>query len=472
MILVVDLGTQSFRTTVLDRRGGVVFGWSRAIASHRDGVVAEQDAREWRAALADGLRAVREAGLTSEIEAATCAARLSGLVCLDGDGEPMRPAVLYADRRAAGQLAAIEATEEYRKSGWRAYAGDLLPQLAWLCAEEPGVYGRAERLLDATGYLNWLLTGRATLDRYTAFTCYAGAKERSLPETLFTKLGLATSKLGEVVEPGEWIGPVRAEWGLARARVISVSYDSAAAYLGSRLQESGDVLDISGTVTSVGVLSRERVVDPARRVFSIPYGDRWLVRGSTAMSGGVLEWARRALAFASFEVFDDAVRASPVGAGGARFLPYLAGARSPLWEPAACGVFHGLTAETTRADMARAVYEGLCFSVEHILQTMAMCGTEVGNIQMGGGLSRNGLLNQMKADVTGKRARPQVDAEVTTLGAASIAARALGWLGAADSYCEVGEVLEPDSGRHAHYVRAFEDYRQLAERLFSSTNCE
>jgi xylulokinase len=374
--------------------------------------------------------------------------------------------VLYADRRAAGQLAGIEATEEYQASEWRAYVGDLLPQLAWLRNEQSEIYARSARLLDATGYLNWLLTGRATMDRYTSFTCYAGAEERAMPATLFAKLGLEASKLGELVEPGEWIGPVREEWGLENARVISVSYDSAAAYMGSPLIEAGDALDISGTVTSLGVLCPRKIVDSERRVFSIPYGNMWLVRGSTAMSGGVLEWARRALAFAEFDEFDRTVSLAQPGATGALFLPFLAGARSPLWEPSACGVFHGLTAETSRPDMARAVYEGLCFSLQHIVETIESCSASVCTIQLGGGLSRNALLSQMKADVTGKCVRPQMDSEVTTLGAASVAARALGWLRPKESYCRLCAAFEPNAARHEQYRRAFERYRHVASRLF------
>ncbi|MEP7365232.1 MAG: FGGY-family carbohydrate kinase [Acidobacteriota bacterium] len=473
MILSVDLGTQSFRATVLDKAGREVYKWSRAIESNREGAVAEQNPEDWRAALFDALGAIAaQPGLAAEICAVTCCATLSGLVCLDGEGKPMRPAILYADRRPASQLAAIESLDEYRASGWRAYSGDFLPQLAWLRSEHPQVYAGAHRFLDATGYLNFLLTGRSTLDRYTAFTCYADPREQSLqaslPTPLFAKLNIETNKLGEIVAPGAWIGPVLPGFGLERARVVSVSYDSTAAYLGSRIAEPGDALDISGTVTSFGVLTARRTVDAKRRVFSIPFGDRWLVRGSTAMSGGVLEWARRVLAFQDFDEFDNAVSAATPGSGGVLFLPYLAGARSPVWEPSACGVFHGLSAQTSRADMARAVYEGLCFSLQHIIETIETCGAPAATIQLGGGLSRNSLLNQMKADVAGKRVRPQLDTEVTTLGSASIAARALGWLESEESFCKAGPPIEPDATRHQEYARSFASYRELVARLFGS----
>ncbi len=442
MILVFDLGTQSFRATLVDRDGRCQLAYSCPIETHRDGSIAEQDPVVWRGALKAALQNIDKPSVT----AINATATLSGLVCLDANDEPLRPAILYGDRRPAVQLPAIEASAQYQQSPFRAYSGDFLPQLHYLRDHEPSHFQNAKLLLDATGYLNYLLTGQPTLDRYTTLTCYGDPTGDFL-------------KLGRIVDPGAVIAPAL---DCAGAPVLSVSYDSAAAYLGSSLLEPGDALDISGTVTSFGVLTNDQIIDPQRRVFPIPYGDRWLLRGSTAMSGGVLEWARQTLFDGTFAEFDQAVLASPPGANGVTFLPFLAGARAPIWDPAATGTFHGLTAQTTRADLARAVYEGLCFSLQHIVETIEQLGASVSNTQLGGGLSRNALLNQMKADVTGRPVRPQLDTEVTTLGAASIAARALGWLPPGGSYCQPGPAIAP---KHSAYHQAFDRYKALLQKI-------
>ena len=85
----------------------------------------------------------------------------------------------------------------------------------------------------------------------------------------------------------------------------------------------------------------------------MPLHDRWLVRGSTAMSGGVLEWARRQLSIDDFDEFDSLIQQSTPGSRGVTFLPFLAGERAPLWNPHATGAWHGMTLSTGRADMAR-----------------------------------------------------------------------------------------------------------------------
>ena len=116
MILVIDLGTQSFRATVLDREGKRVSEFCRPISTYRDGMIAEQDARVWRDALQEAIGGID----MTAIRAVTASATLSGLVCIGDDGEPIRPAILYSDRRAAAQLPAIEASEEYQNSPYRA----------------------------------------------------------------------------------------------------------------------------------------------------------------------------------------------------------------------------------------------------------------------------------------------------------------------------------------------------------------
>lgn len=465
MILIFDLGTQSFRATVLDRKGHRHFEWSRPVTSNLKGNIAEQNPSDWKSALEDSFREILACDFAAQIQAITATGTLSGLVCLDENGDCLRPAILYSDRRAASHLPSIESHPEFQLSGWRAYSGDFLPQLCYLKNEEPHIYQRSKWLLDSTGYLNFLLTGKATLDRYTTYTCYSDAGAPELNPHLFHQLGIDRNKLGQIVHPGESLGTASQ---LNHAQVFSVSYDSAAAYLGSELNQPGDSLDISGTVTSFGVVSSSRLIDPARRVFSIPFQEKWLVRGSTAMSGGVLEWARKNLFDQEFDQLDLAVTASPPGANGVTFIPYLTGARAPLWDPSACGVFYGLSAQTNRADMARAVYEGLCFSLQDIIFTIHDCGTRVNHISLGGGLSQNPLLNQMKADITGKVVYPYVDQEITTLGSATIAARHLGWLNSEESFFRKGAAVHPQTEHQERYQAAFDRYQKLVRQLFVS----
>ncbi len=118
--------------------------------------------------------------------------------------------------------------------------------------------------------------------------------------------------------------------------------------------------------------------------------------------------------------------------------------------------------------MARAVYEGLCFSLQDIILTIRDCGTEVNHISLGGGLSQNSLLNQMKADITGKVVYPYVDQEITTLGSATIAARHCGWLKFEESFFRKGAAIHPQKEHQEKYQSAFDRYHKLVRQLFVS----
>lgn len=480
LILLVDLGTQSLRATVLDRAGRRVFSRSLPVSTSTNGAWQEQNPTEWREGMLHLLAAVgADRNTAGRIRAIAACGTLGGVVAVDPHGRPMRPALLYSDPRASAFTGMIEATSYFRElqrqTGWRSFGGDLLPQALWLARHEPEVYAGARLLLDSTGYLNSVLTGRATLEMYSGYSCYAWPGTPGAPAALLNELDLDSSRFGLPVASGDRLGTlcpeIASEAGLPECPVISIPYDSMTAYLGAGLWESGDALDISGTVTSFGVLHPDPVIDRERRVYSFPLPDssNWLVRGSTSASGSALEWAKREFVGDGFEAFDGLVHASPPGANGVLFLPYLAGERSPLWNASARGVFFGMTGSTTRADMARAVYEGLCFSLRHIQAVMRSNRVAIGKVRLTGGLTQNSLLNRIKADVTGKTLLALRDHEMTTLGAASIVGRSLGWYAdareASASLLVTSEEYNPDPARTAIYEQQFRMYVELSERL-------
>ncbi len=479
-ILLIDLGTQSLRATVLNRSGERVFSKSLPVSTCRQGACHEQDPTEWRAGIMELLGAVgAERDLAGSIRAIAACGTLGGMVAVDGHGGPLRPAILYSDQRPSACIGEIEATayfeELQRQTGWRVFGGDLLPQALWFAREEPDVYGRAQFLLDSTGYLNFVLTGQASLENYSGYGCYAQPYSPGVPAGLLRRLGLEPTRFGTAVEAGDRIGRLRPEVasqvGLPECSVFSIPYDSMTAYLGAGLCETGDALDISGTVTSFGVLHPAQVIDCERRIYSIPLpaNPNWLVRGSTSSSGSALEWARREFLGDGFGAFDGLVAASSPGANGVLFLPYLAGERAPLWNAGARGVFFGITGSTTRADMARAVYEGLCFSLRHIQSVMQANQVPIGKVKLTGGLSQNRLLNTIKADVTGMTLLALQDHEMTTLGAASIVGRALGWYAdereASAALLTVEKEYEPNPAHASLYDHQFGMYKELADRL-------
>jgi xylulokinase len=478
-LLIIDLGTQSMRANVFDRSGRVHWHHAQPLSIDRAGERCEQDPADWERVLRHILLTVgSQPGLADGLKGIAATGTLAGLVCLDAAGVPLRKAILYADGRPAVQVAEIEAHPEFapirEQTGWRATVGDFLPQVAYLRQCEPDHYTRSRWLLDSTGYLNHLLTGRAAVDAFTLFSCYS--LTGAFPHRLLAALGIDESKLGTPMRIGQSIGLLRPEWcreyGLPPCPVFSIPYDSASAYLGADLRRPGEALDISGTVTSFGVLHRRQVQDRERRIYSLPYEHLWLVRGSTAAAGAALEWARTIVLRGSHAEFDALVAAAPAGANGVLFLPYLSGERAPLWNPEATGAFAGLRASSTLADMMRAVAEGICFSLLHIQTVIEENGVQIGDVLLAGGLARNQQFNRIKADITGRRLIPLEDFELTMLGAATIAGGALGWWTRQDAAALLlrrQTPIDPDPGQHARYRHDFARYLTASELSWPTT---
>jgi xylulokinase len=418
-VIAIDLGTQSMRLCAMRLSGERLWSWSSPIDSRIEGDVFEQSPAQWQASLLEGLEAAANAGIRPD--ALLASGPLAGYVPLDAQGQALANASMYSDRRSA--LDAERMLQGLTSSPpLRVIASDPLPHWLRLQRECPAIAQQTRSFLDATGWLNFFLSGQSTLNEYTAMRLYS-------PE-LRLEAGAHAAPFGRPVATGETLGRLRPalaqRWGWAEIPILAAPFDSKCAYIGSGIETPGEATDISGTVTSFGVLSSTPVDDRLQRIYSVPFGPHWLVRGSTACAGSALEWARQQWFPQTFEALDAAAASVPPGANGLTFLPYLAGERAPLWNPHARGALLGLSLGNTNADMVRAVYEGLALSLFHITDTMRECGVEIRSIRLAGGLARNPLLCQIKADVLGAPVVQLSDHELTTAGLGVIAATALG----------------------------------------------
>jgi xylulokinase len=455
-ILAIDLGTQSLRLSLVAADGTKPWTWSRPVATRTRGEVSEQDTEEWDALLREGMDEARRVSLRYDGVAA--AGPLAGWVPHDRSGRAIGPALMYFDRRTAPDLARLEALEGLRADGLRSTIADPVPHLLRLRRQEPEIDARTHRLLDATGHLVARLTGGiATLDAYTAL--------RLPDEALARAPGVDVARLGRPTRIGEFIGPLAPEFG-AGAPVVAAAFDSKCAYIASGISRPGEALDISGTVTSFGVVAAARLVDLRRRIYAVPLDDAWLARGSMGGTGSILEWARGDLPFEAYEAL--AASAEP-GARGVTFLPFHSGARAPLWMPSARGAFLGLSLDSGPAEMARAVFEGLALGLRHVVETMEECGAPVDELRLAGGLARSTLLARLKADILGRPVVRCADHELTTLGLAVIALAAIGAfpsrVAASRHLVRAGDRIAPAPAVATGYALAYRRYVAATDAL-------
>jgi xylulokinase len=464
-LMTVDLGTQSLRLAAYDDAGRRRWAWSAPVDSHINGDVYEQSPEQWESLLLQGLGEAQRAGVKPSAIAA--AGTLAGYVALGSDGRSLGAATMYPDRRATEQASRVAAmlSTAGNDHGLRVHAADPLPQWMDFVMRSPETARRTSHFLDSTGWLNHLLCGESSLNAFTGLRLYDAALREAL--------SVDNAPFGRIIDVGQDVGELRpslvTRFGFGRVRVISAAFDSKSAYLGAGLSAPGEAADISGTVSSFGVLWPRRINDPERRIYSVPFVGQHLVRGSTAAAGSSLEWMCRSLLREDPVALEQLATQAPPGANGLTFLPYLSGERSPLWNPWASGAMLGLRLSSNPADFARAVFEGLAFSVGHIADVMRESGVELQSVRLAGGLARSSLLGQIKADVLGVPVAPFVDHELTSQGLAAILAVATGQAAnlveASRRFTAVERWVEPQEQTRAAHRTAYERYRAASAWL-------
>lgn len=486
-LIGLDVGTTSCKGAVFDARGALLALTTVPYDVWRPapGWVEQPAESYWEAAV----RCIRELLAAPGVEARRLAALSScgqapTMVLLDAAGAPVRPAILWQDTRAAGEAELLardpgaDVLAGWMGLRWPVDASLPLARLLWLRRHEPEILARAAVTLQPKDFVHLRLTGRASTDTWSAKGLAHQISRQPIPAVLDAASGGADF-VPQVHVAHEIVGLVTAGGAAVTGvpeglPVVAGWTDAMAAMLGAgTFGRVGLACDVSGTSEVIGLCTAARPGDTAP-LFMAPVLDtgRASLYGPTQSSGGSLGWALRVLGADSLSL-DAALAAAaevPPGADGIVFLPYLEGERAPVWDPRARGVIFGLTSGHGRAQIIRAVLEGVACSARHILWTAeAMASGPAEELRVAGGGARLALWNQIKADVTNRPLRPCAVTENGVLGAAMLAALGAGihadLAAAGDAMVRLEAPVLPNPAAHAAYSRTFERYVELYPRL-------
>jgi xylulokinase len=450
---------------------------------------AEQDPDLWTAAVERSCRRLVAGcpGGASAIRGLSFGSQLDGMVVCDERGRPLRPAMIWMDRRAERQAAALaermSPSDFYRAVGANLDSSHAVFKALWVRDEEPGVWKEAAQLMPPGSYVLRHVSGVLAVDHSNASSlALLDPRTRTWSQAALEATGVEASMLPELGAGTQAVGTVTAAFaeasGLAAATVVAIGCgDEMAATLGAGVFEPGEVCDVVGTAEPVCAASAEPREDPTMLVECHPHADpdAWLLENPGFVSGGNLRWwrdafapdERRAEAEGRGDAYDLlAADAAPIppGAEGLVFLPCMQGAMAPEWNGAARGVVSGLTLAHTRAHMTRAILEGSAFALRDILEAMRNAGLDVGRLTIVGGGAKGPLWRQIKADVTGLPVRVPTSVETTATGAAILAAVGSGVHGSVADAVEAfvsfrPEQHEPDPAAREAYDEAYRRYR-------------
>jgi xylulokinase len=433
----------------------------------------EQDMSEVWAAVVRGVRAVAER-LGGDISYVALTAQGDGCWLVDERGEPTGPAILWNDGRAApivdGWTRAGAPERSFAVNGSLPFPGLPNAILTWLRAHDPARIERSHRALTCGGWVFSRLTGELTMDESDACVPFMDVRTRRYSDELFALYDMEWARrlLPEPRGDDRRAAPLgeraAAELGLpAGTPVVLSSYDIASTSIGVGAVDDGQACVILGTTLCTEIVVPETGLGGAPSGFTIPLGlpGRYLRAFPTLAGTGVLDWACGMLGVAGGprELAELADGAAP-GAGGLVFLPYLspAGERAPFVDSRARGAFLGLSSEHGRADLARAVLEGLSLVVRDCLAASGAAPTE---LRVAGGGSASPVWLRMLADVTGVPVVRSRDDEAGARGAYALGRLATG--GDPGAYAGVRDTFAPDPARAAAYTALYDDFRALRE---------
>ncbi len=478
MLIGVDIGTSSSKAVLMREDG-------RVVASHGEeyGIItrfpgcAEQNPEMWVEKAARCVRHVAAAAAPGEVKGISFSGQMHGIVLIDKEQRPLGDAILWADGRAGGEVEEIsERVGDDVLRGVtlnRLAAGYGLASLHWLKKHEPHRLEQAAAVLCPKDYVRGRFTGTYAQETSDASStcCLDVAGEQwawsildalGLPRALFPAVNRSTDLAGGLL-------PESAErCGLpAGVPVYYGGADSSMAGIGAGVVEEGVFGLNIGTGGQVSAILREPLFDARYRTstFCHPIPGHWIAQGSTLCAGLALKWFRDAFCPGQeFSALSAMAGGVPRGAEGLLFLPYLTGERTPWFDPAARGMFAGLSLRHGIPEMVRAVMEGVTLALEQsygILTGMGVAGKQI--ISMGGG-AKSPVWLQMQADVFGLPVHAATgDACV---GAAITAGVGCGVYADFFEGCRAAvggekKVYTPDSRNHAFYRERREAFKAL-----------
>ncbi|MBO1075192.1 xylulokinase [Roseomonas marmotae] len=480
MHLGLDLGTSGVKAVLTGAAGEVLAQATAPLAVSRPRPLwSEQDPAEWWRATEAALAALRRTHDLSGVRALGIAGQMHGAVLLDAADAVLRAAILWNDGRCGTECRELEAAEPRAAAitGNLVMPGFTAPKLLWVRRHEPEIFARTRRVLLPKDWLRLRLTGEAISEMSDAAgTLWLDVAARRWSPEMLAATGLSESQMPALVEGSAPAGRLRPEAAAALGLPPGIPLaggagDNAGGAVGIGCTEPGDAFLSLGTSGVIFVSDPGFLPDPGRAVHAFCHAlpGRWHRMSVILSAAASLSWITRVTGAADeAALLAEVERAGLAAAHGPVFLPYLSGERTPHNDPHASGQFFGLTAGTERADLARAVLEGVAFAMADGLEALEARGARIPALAAIGGGARSrawlrilaATLDRPVLTVTGAETGP-------ALGAARLARIACGDGGIAEVCAKpaIAAVIEPEGDLAAGLAPRRATYRRLYPAL-------
>lgn len=491
----IDLGTSAMKGILTDARGTIV---RQATATYdviypQNGWT-EQNPSDWIVALNNVLAELLCVGKncnkcdindclsakSDTLSVAKCVKGISfggqmhGLVALDKHGEVIRPCILWNDGRTEKQTAYLNEVVGKQTlselTGNIAFAGFTAPKLLWLRENEPDNFARIDKIMLPKDYLAYYLSGVVATDYSDASgTLLLDVKNKCWSQKMANVCRISLQNLPELHESYDVIGTVKqdiaARFGMSYVKVVIGAGDNAAATIGTGTVNDGDCNVSLGTSGTIFVCQNKFSVDRNNALHSFAHANgKWHLMGCILSAASCRKWWLEDI-LETCDYATDEQQISNVDSGNVIFLPYLSGERSPHNDVNAKGAFVGLTATTTRAQMSRAVLEGVAFAIRACYEVAKANGLQITYTNLCGGGARSATWRQIFADVLGISVHILATEQGPSYGAAILAMVGCGVYRdvaeATEQMVSIKQTILPDPQNVAKYQKKYETFTKL-----------
>lgn len=484
-LLGIDIGTSACKVAVFDESGYVKgsANCSYPVYYPHPGWV-EQNPCDWWNAVCNGVKQVISKSRISPSDIAAIGVDGQSWSCIpvDRQGNCLANTPIWMDTRARNICDDVKSKLGFNRifevSGNDFLPSYTTPKILWFKENYPELYKNVYKFMQSNSYIVMKFTGNISTDLSQGYgTHFFKMSTCRYDEDLARDLGISIDKVPELYRSHEIVGLVTKEAAEASGLiegipVVAGGLDAACGTLGGGVYRPGQAQEQGGQAGGMSICVDSALAHPKLILSPHVVPQMWLLQGGTVGGGGTLRWFREQ--FGEGKSFDELTRmaeAISVGSDGVVFLPYMAGERSPIWNPDAKGVYYGLGFDKTKAHMLRATLEGVAYSLEHNLMTASESGVDAKELISIGGASNSILWTQIKADVTGKVIKVPNSDTATTLGAAILGGVGVGLYNDFETAIKKTIVItreqRPDPESHRKYRQYMELYLDLSDKMQS-----
>ena len=478
LLLGVDVGTTATKAVLVDSSGHIISqGRAEYPTKYLQAGWVEQDPNDYWLSFCQAVEIAQAGAGGVKISGIAISAQAPTLIAVDANGDPVRNAMIWMDRRA--QAEADELARQFSNisqlTGNRADPYYVAAKIKWFIKNEPANYKKTKHFLQIPGYLNYKLTGKFGIDSaHASLLQLRGADNLNWAADVMKFVGVAEDKFPQIansiVLQGEVLSNNQSKI-TAGTPVYFGSVDGCSAALEAGVIDPGVVAEMTGTSTVLLMPTDGNNFNDAFVAIEHAIAGRQLRLGAMVASGASVAWLQQNILKGEQSVEQlskDAQEVAP-GSEGLLFLPYMMGERSPIWHTNARGVFFGLSLTTTPAMMFRAVLEGTAFALAHNVEIGKASGIKIDEIRSIGGGSKSGLWNQIKADVLGMPIAVLEDSVGAAVGDAYLAGMGVGLFKDIRQTLKTNVKIEarfvPDQKVHSYYQERYARFRSLYESI-------